>query len=257
VCVPSDCHAEIVIKALESGRPTLCEKPMAITLEQTDAMLEAAERTGQPLMIAQVVRFMGPYEFLKENVEKGTWGKLLKAEFHRLSGVPRWSMGDWMRDPARSGGVPLDLHIHDVDFVHYLLGKPFIILATACSLGATKGDKDMISAAFDYGADGPKVDIEAQWTNAPIPFTAGYTAIFEEAYLIANGESLTLYENDGTISEPDLAPVNGYEEEIRYFAQCVEAGIKPEKCLPESARDSVALVFAELQALKEGGQLYL
>ena len=75
-------------------------------------------------MVAHVVRFMKPYAYLAEEIRKGEIGKLLRIDFRRISSVPNWSWNDWMRDEERSGGVGMDLSIHDIDFAQSVLGLP-------------------------------------------------------------------------------------------------------------------------------------
>ena len=73
-------------------------------------------------MVAHCIRFWPEYLALKELVESGKYGKLTSAFFRRLSGLPKWST--WFPNPELSGGAILDLHIHDVDFIQFLLGLP-------------------------------------------------------------------------------------------------------------------------------------
>ncbi|MCL5998257.1 MAG: Gfo/Idh/MocA family oxidoreductase, partial [Chloroflexi bacterium] len=124
VCLPTDVHARYAIQALQQGRHVLCEKPMALTLEDAGAMVDAARTANRRLMIAQCIRFWPEYRFLRDCVQDGRYGKLLSLSLTRVGGQPGWSSRNWFLDPVRSGGPIHDLHIHDVDFVNYLLGKP-------------------------------------------------------------------------------------------------------------------------------------
>ncbi|HEX2950958.1 MAG TPA: Gfo/Idh/MocA family oxidoreductase, partial [Armatimonadota bacterium] len=124
VCLPTDLHAEVSIAALEAGKHVLCEKPMARTIEQCDNMIAAAKASGKTFMIAHCIRFWPEYVYLKELVDSGKYGKLVRADFSRLSAPPRWSSENWLMTPSRSGSSHLDMHIHDTDFIIHLLGMP-------------------------------------------------------------------------------------------------------------------------------------
>jgi len=75
-------------------------------------------------MVAQVIRFWPEYVKLKEIFDSGSLGKMVSISCARLSPTPTWAWNNWLLDSERSGGALLDLHIHDTDFLLYLLGKP-------------------------------------------------------------------------------------------------------------------------------------
>jgi hypothetical protein len=114
ICLPTFLHARYAIEALQAGRHVLCEKPMALTVEQADQMIAAAQRVDRLLMVAQCIRFWPEYTFLRQQVCAETYGKLLSLNMYRMGGRPQWSWENWFLDVERSGGTILDLHIHDV-----------------------------------------------------------------------------------------------------------------------------------------------
>ena len=87
ICLPTHLHAEVAIKAMEMGYNVLCEKPMAISVEAAEAMVEAKNRTGKKLMIAYCNRFWSGARFVKDVVDSGELGKPLYAEFRHTSNV--------------------------------------------------------------------------------------------------------------------------------------------------------------------------
>jgi predicted dehydrogenase len=255
VCLPTYLHAPYTVEALEAGRHVLCEKPMALSLEDADRMIAASERADRRLMIAQCIRFWPEYMFLRQAVREGTYGRLLSLNMYRMGGRPLWSWENWFVDPARSGGTIVDLHIHDVDYAHSLLGVPDRVQAVARRTEVT-GSYDVIHAVYDYDG-GPQVHLHAGWSMAQIPFQAGFDAWFERGFLRYDGKSdppLTVFD--------DLVHVNGhpaeyergnaYYNEIAYFCQCVATGALPSECPPESARGSLALIEREIAAIESG-----
>jgi predicted dehydrogenase len=260
VCLPSYLHAEYTIAALEAGRHVLCEKPMALNLEDADRMLAAAKQADRTLMIAQCIRFWPEYMALRQAVEQGTYGDLISLHMSRVGGRPIWSWESWFLDPARSGGAIYDLHIHDVDFVQSLLGLPDRVVATARATGAT-GGLDAVHALYDY-AGGPQVHVVGGWSVAQVPFQAQYEAWFERGVLRYDGRSdptLTLYQDlDKATPQPvELEPGaeyglgDAYYNEIAYFCDCIARGVAPARCPARSARDSLALVEREIAAAGE------
>ena len=116
-------HAECAIAALNAGCHVICEKPMAMNAEEAQAMQEAAERNGKLLMIGFVRRHGNDAYLAKELVENGDLGEVYfaKASYLRRAGFP----GGWFGDKSRSGGGPLiDLGVHVIDLVKYVIGNP-------------------------------------------------------------------------------------------------------------------------------------
>ena len=97
ICTPSYMHADMAVYAMSKGINVLSEKPMVLTSQDGKRILEAAEKYGRKYMVAHVVRFMKPYEYLKKVIDENKYGKMTHLIMNRLSGIPRWSWEDWMR----------------------------------------------------------------------------------------------------------------------------------------------------------------
>ena len=245
VCTPSYMHTEMTVYALEHGKHVICEKPMSINSDEAQKMIDASERTGKLLMTAHVVRFMAPYVYLKSVVDSGELGKPVHVIMHRLSEAPKWSWENWMLDTEKSGGVALDLSVHDIDFMQYVFGQPKSLDASYQDM---KDNNNYVSSTFYY--DGFSVQTVGAWYNASIPFQAEYLAVFENGCVeskcgkvIKNGQEVSLEvgetsENTGI----NLSGADGYLDEINYFISCINNGKNPERVLPESSLTSVKLV---------------
>lgn len=249
ICLPTDLHAPYAIQALEAGRHVLCEKPMALTSADADRMVAASQAAGRTLMIAHCLRFWPEYLYLKRCIQEQPYGRLLSLNMWRMGGHPGWAARNWFADPARSGGMTMDLHIHDVDYVNAVFGRPDRLYATA-----RKSEKalthDVLHAIFEY-ADGPQIHMHAGWSVGQIPFQAGFEAWFDRALLCYEDGKLTVFDDPGKVaSHPaDVAPGDAYLNEIAYFLHCVETATPLAECLPESVRESVALVEEELRGV--------
>ena len=245
ICTPSYLHSEFSIKALKKGIHVLCEKPMSLSSKETKDMIDAAEKSGKLFMTAHVVRFMAPYVYLKNVVDSGEMGKPVHIDMKRLSGMPAWSWEDWMRDLNKSGGTPIDLSIHDIDFIQYAFGQPEKVSGVYKKMA---NNNDYIVSQLVY--DGFDVTVTGGWYNCSIPFRAEYTAIFENGYvesiggkLIKNGEEVNV--EVGEISGDtgiNLSGADGYVDEIKYFIDCIMNGRKPEIVTPESSQNSIKLI---------------
>ena len=117
ICLPTFLHADFAVKAMEKGINVICEKPISLKREDVQRVYSTAKNNNVCFMIAQVLRFWPEYEVVKSIYDSGKYGKLLSASMRRLGGIPKWSWDDWMRDEKRSGLVPFDLHIHDLDAI--------------------------------------------------------------------------------------------------------------------------------------------
>jgi predicted dehydrogenase len=255
VCAPSYLHAELAVLAAEAGRHIITEKPMALTSADADRMIAAAHDNRVELMAAQCVRFWPEYTYLREMVETGHLGRLLRSDFARRSAQPAWSWQGWMNDARRSGGAIFDLHIHDVDFVNYLLGLPVQVYATGVRTAAS-GGYDLISALFTYD-EGPVVSIDAGWYLTPAyRFNSSFQAVFEGGIVRYDGMSrptLSVFYNDR--AEPDNPAVSGdaYFLELAYFTGRLAAAERGASAHPpESSRQSVFLVECEIASIERG-----
>ena len=113
VAVPNDSHLDIVVRALDAGINVLCEKPVAMSLEELDLMIAAAKRNGKIFSVHQNRRFDVDYLAIKKIVSDGKIGKPLRIEsrIHGSRGIP----SDWRGEKEHGGGMILDWGVHLID----------------------------------------------------------------------------------------------------------------------------------------------
>ena len=132
VCAANHVHAEITIAALKAGKHVLCEKPMAVTLAECEAMVAAAEESGKYLMIGQNQRLAMAHAKAKELIEQGAIGKVLTFRTIFGHGGPEtWSIDPgsnvWFFDKTKAAmGAMADLGIHKTDMIQYVLGSKIV-----------------------------------------------------------------------------------------------------------------------------------
>jgi predicted dehydrogenase len=252
ICVPTYLHAEMAIAALQAGKHVLCEKPMALTVEDCDKVLAAAVKAKGRFMIAQCIRFWPECVYLKQAIDDKRFGKLKALGLRRQASTPTYSMNNWLLDPSLSGGAVLDLHVHDTDWALHLLGTPQTINAQVCE---REGSPDRVHSLWYYRPD-LVVQIEGFWDMPPaFGFNMGFTARFEKAtvlFELANGKPLTVFRQDGSTETPAMGPNDGYFNEIDYFLGCIERGAGPITSTPAESREAVRMALLEKESAKTG-----
>ena len=233
ICTPSYLHCEQSLAAMEKGCHVITEKPAGLHREDVTRMFRCAEEHHVFFMVAQVLRFFPEYHWLKNAIASRELGQLLHMNMYRTGCGPVSCWNGWMFDKEKSGLVPYDLHIHDIDFAVYALGKPDDV-RTYELLGSAG---HYVETALTYG--GARVNAKAAWYNGNAPFQMGFDALFEGGYAELANDKLTLYPNGaGPVdlsstpvtggSEINVANTSGYHNELRYFIECVRAGTAPE-----------------------------
>jgi predicted dehydrogenase len=259
ICLPTTLHRDAVERAFAAGKHVLLEKPIALTAEDADAIIATAERSGRLLMVGLVLRFWPEYVELERRVAAGEVGRPLVVSTQRLSPPADWT--DWIRDPSLSGGVPVDLLVHDFDQMNALLGRPREIFARAAG--------DHVLAVVEY-QDGQGVAEGSMAMPTSYPFSSnirvrGEEAVAEYAFSTAPaadggniGEiaagTLWLYPRGG---KPKSVPVaesgaDPFGAEIAYFLDCVERGQPPERGTAEQAREALRVSIAANRSLASG-----
>ena len=130
--MPTFLHAPIATAALARGLHVLCEKPIARTLEEAEAMVRAARDAGRVLDVVFNHRRRGDIQTLKEIVDEGRLGRpyYTKAWWMRRSGIP--TLGSWFTQSQLAGGGPLmDIGVHVLDYALFLLGNPAVSAVSA------------------------------------------------------------------------------------------------------------------------------
>lgn len=236
ICLPTYLHADYAVRAMEKGIHVLCEKPVSLKPEDVERVYSTAHRMHVNFMVAHVLRFWPEYMLLKELYDTQKYGKLLSGYMSRVSQTPPWTWDNWMKDESRSGLVPFDLHIHDLDFMVYAFGKPEKVNSNRIK----RPEQDCINAVYEY----PEfyIETESAWYAGAYPFAARYRFQFERAVVSFENDKCMIYEDNGQITDltegatGDTGAINlpksdAYGNEIRYFTDCVL-----EKKFPEAVK---------------------
>jgi predicted dehydrogenase len=261
ICLPTYLHCECALLAARRGLDCLCEKPIARDPAQASRMVKAVRAAKIKFMVGQVLRFWPQYQVLKQYADEKPLGPLASLELRRFGEMPMGWKG-WFRKPALSGGAALDLHIHDVDYVLYLLGRP----KGLDSVGVYRGGS-WSQIATHYHYPGVSVTAAGGWWDVPEPFEMAFRAVFAKGILSysSRNQPLVCYEKGRppapvNVPQPgsgevqaggNISSLAGYFNEVKYFLDCVKAGRAPETATAEEARDAVALVFREMASAQK------
>jgi len=239
VALPTYLHCEVSVYCMEHGAHVFCEKPMAVNLDECRKMIEASEKHDKKLMIGHCLRLEEGYSFLKDAVQKGTYGKAVRAEFYRKSPLPAWSHDNWMLNESKSGGCVVDMAAHDIDIVNWVFGAPQKI-SSAC--GHKMAAYESVYAILDYGQI--NVLINCDWgLHSTYKFKAGYNVTFENAHIEYSCNKITVITNDDT-EEIILEGGNYHLKEAEEFVEAIISDRPFETIGTDSVFESMKLLFA-------------
>ncbi len=256
ICLPTYLHSEYALYAMEKAKYVFVEKPVALTKEQGLQMIKKSQETGCNIQIGQVIRFWDEYVKLEEIVKAGTYGRIINANFRRISPIPTWGWNDWLLKNELSGGAAQDLHIHDMDYVLHLFGKPNKIKSIKNIIGEKSSYINSILSYDDF-----VVGVEGTWgLPATHPFEATFRVVFEKGVVENAGGKFMLYTDD-TAEEIKIEKAEGlgegfeggnisdlgaYYSELMYFTNRVKCGQKIEKATLEDGVASLNYVLEEI-----------
>jgi UDP-N-acetylglucosamine 3-dehydrogenase len=261
ICVPTHLHRDMAERALESGKHVFLEKPIALTPADADAIIAAARRSGHTFMVGLVLRFWPEYVELARRLAAGELGRPLAISTSRLSPPADWN--DWMADPALSGGVAVDLLVHDFDQMNRLLGRATRVFARQPRPGH-------VIATVTYD-DAEGVAEGSMRMPGSYPFSSNIRVLCEggvgeyafRATPAAEGEGniggvdpsaggLRLYRPHAEPETILLDATDPWGPEIAHFVECIEQERMPEQGTGEQARDALLVSLAANRSLQSG-----
>ena len=180
ICVPNHLHREFAVRAMRAGKHVLCEKPIALTLDDAKAMVEEARRAGVHLTVAHVLRFWPEVRIARDVIRSGRLGHPLLASGRRMVSLLAGTPGaqGWRHDPARCGGAVLDMQIHDIDFYCWLFGRPVSVVSHG--LRSPDGGINHVLTLLDF-PEKRKAFIEASFMMTGNPLDIQFHVLGDEA----------------------------------------------------------------------------
>ncbi|MEK3890055.1 Gfo/Idh/MocA family protein [Bacillus sp. FSL K6-3431] len=265
ICTPTDTHIEFVKLAAEANKHIICEKPLALTSVEAEEMIHICKLNNVQLLVGHTLRFFPEYENAKEQIEKGAIGR---------PGVIRMSRGvpyptkerSWYTDENRSGGLFLDLGIHEFEWIQATFGDVQRVMAKHVKHTEPTGK------SIEYGlvtlriADGTIVQVELSWAETK----------FRSSFEITGNKGMITYNHDDSnpvildTRDEDSAETlpksmlrrDPYVRQLEHFLQCLAGKAEPIVTatdalkairIAEAARNSAA--EGQPVTLSEGGQV--
>lgn len=258
ICTATPSHADLVEAAARRGKHVFCEKPIARTLADAQRAMNAAAQAGTCFMVGHVLRFFPEYAAAKRLLDEDSIGRPAVARTTRASAHPR-APGDWFADPDQSGGVLVDMVIHDFDFLLWCFGPAQRAYCKALTYrGPELADYGLATVRFKQRTI---AHVEASWAHPPGTFftkleIAGDAGLLE--YDSQASSPLQVWKKPtGDESAPGVmvpeSPLaeSPYDAEICEFMDCVRTGREP--CVtPQDAYNALELALAALESSRRG-----
>lgn len=256
VCVPSFCHADIVKKIAAAKKNIFCEKPIALSLEDADAMIKAVKKYRVKAMVGHVVRFWPEYTKIKKMVETEYVGKPLQVFCQRLLRIPSRSK-DYLSE-ERCGGAAIDLQIHDLDYLIYLFGQPKKILSSGIYDKSLGGWIHMNTNVLFDGVYGV---IDDGWSlKGMFPFSMFIRVICTEGTIewsfkaganLSDKEKimpLKVYKSDESIEEFRIYNKDAYKLQWEYFLNCIKNKRDVNNATFEDGREALKVALKTIES---------
>jgi len=247
ICTPTHLHFEMVMAAAAFGKDVICEKPLARTVKQASAMIAACRNAGVQLLVAHVVRYFPEYALAKASVDAGQIGHPGIIRLSRGSYRPKKPLGNWFLDEEKSGGILLDLMIHDFDYARWIAGE-------VESVYAQKVSTRHPDAPIDYGlailrhSNNTLSHITGAWAYPPHTFRTHIEISGDEGLIEFDSDNTapiqSLLLKSGQGDTPDVALPSSPLSESPYTTQIKEfyAALQGNQIARVSAEDGLAAV---------------
>ena len=273
ITAPNRLHAQVTLDAAKAGKHVVCEKPLCMTLEEADAMIDACKKAGVLLLYAEELFFAPKYVKAKQMADEGAFGRIHLVKQGEKHSGPH---SDWFWDVKQSGGGALmDLGCHGIAFCWWFVGKQrvksvYSQLSTQVNKARTEGDDEAITILeFENGAIGM---VENSW-NRPGGMDDTIEVFGDKGQTYADmlmGNALPTYSEVGFGYAVEKAsstkgwtyPVfeeawnYGFPQEMRHFARCVRGKETPISD-GEAGRTVVEVLYAAYASAALGRKIPL
>ncbi|WP_164667822.1 Gfo/Idh/MocA family protein [Virgibacillus doumboii] len=247
ICLPTFLHKEFVKKAAFAKKDIICEKPLGLNVRECMEMKDLCEANNVRLFPAHVLRFFPEYRQIHDQLREGTIGRPTLAHLSRGGPYPA-SPDSWYSNPDYSGGVILDLIIHDIDWLLWTFGK--VKQVSAVRINQTLHNQPLEYALVTLRFENDMIaTINASWghfkefgTSVEITGDEGIVALNNRADVSNKVEGVTL---------PDFEEdKNPYQIQLEHFKDCIVSGKEPDITLNE-AIEAVKICETAINSAKE------
>jgi myo-inositol 2-dehydrogenase / D-chiro-inositol 1-dehydrogenase len=273
ICLPNFLHADATLKAAAAGKHIIIEKPLAVTLEEADAMISACKKACVKLMYAEELCFAPKYERVRQMVNEGAIGEIYMLKQSEKHSGPH---SDWFYDiNLAGGGVLMDMGCHGIAWFRWMLKNAraksvYATMSTVYHKQRTKAeDNSVVIIEFENGVTGL---VENSWAKhggmddrSEVYGTGGvvYADLFMGNAAIAyskNGYGYAMEKADTTVGWTftifEEAFNQGYPQELKHFIDCVQHNKEP-LVTGEDGRAVLEIIYAAYASAAQGRKISL
>ena len=230
ICTPPLFHKDLAIAATEAGVAVICEKPLARTLADAEAITEAVERSGILFTVGFCHRFQPEIEKLKAMIDGGELGTIMTFR-NRYAGLKADAHTTWFGNPAiAGGGVLADTNVHSIDLFRFLIGEPEGIHAFLSTRETEHGPKlevDDTAVLTVKTADGTLGIIESSWRTPPGEWTVTVYGTQGTAVVDYKDTTLRVQGTDGEWRQVEVEDGSRFDREFAHFLACWRGEAQP------------------------------
>ena len=254
ICIPTPYHKNYIMKSAQFINKIICEKPLARTLEDGEAILKICEKEKIKLFVGHVVRFFPEYKKAHQIIKDGKLGKVGIVRTSRCSQFPQ-RKDNWFENVAMSGGIVLDFLIHDFDFLRWCFGDVKRVYGEGLAFKKIKNAYyALVTIRFKNGVI---AHAEGSWMHSKFYYgfeIAGEKGMLE--YDSRNAASMNLSmtsKKKGDVNCVSESPVkeDPYTVELRYFIYCIKNNNEP-LITPYDAFKALEISLSALESIKTG-----
>ncbi|WP_134682607.1 Gfo/Idh/MocA family protein [Brevibacillus migulae] len=255
ICLPTDLHKTYVLKAAAAGKHVICEKPLAGNLADAQEMIDFCRERNVKLFVGHVLRFFPEYVQAKRLVDSGAIGEVAMVNTFR-GGIFPTAWKDWYADVKISGGLILDMIIHDFDFLRWCFGEVERVYAKSM-IGRTFARMEYALVSLRF-ANGVIAHIEGSWAHQGFSMKfelAGKKGVIDYDSRAASPVVSTLRKQEagqGGVAVPE-SPLreSPYFLELQHFLAAIERETEP-LVTPEDAYKAMEIALAALKSIETG-----
>lgn len=268
ICLPHNLHAPVAVEAAEMGKHVLCEKPMAGSLKEADRMIEAAQKAGVILMIAENVRFSPLFHKVRELLRDGVIGQPALIQMIREAYLTRSFLEErhWFLDEqAAAGGIMMSGGIHDFETMRMLIGEVKSVQALRARQRFVEMEGDDTSIAMVQFCNGTVGTLVESFIMKSLMTAAGsevHTLRIDGdlgSLVVRDGRTIRLFSEredlllggELTQHEIHVPQADTFFLEIEHFLQSIQRGKEP-IASGRSQRKPLEIVLAAYQSMESG-----
>lgn len=264
ICTPTHLHHEMVLKAATAGKHIVCEKPLSRTMAQGREMIEACQKANVHLLVAHVLRFFPEYVQAKAVVDRGDIGQVAVQRFTRCSALPTWASDNWLMDFERSGGMILDMLIHDYDYARWVAGDVESVYAKSLRGQNPNTNEDYALVMLKH-TNGAISNVEGGWAYPKGMFRTAFEIAGDAGLIerpVDSSIPLGIYmKQKDAVAADVMVPSSPLAEDefltqIKHFYDVLANGVES-RVSAEDALAAVQIGLAAIESVRTGRQVHI